>query len=76
MLHYIIKEKIFEEIPVVNTNFHECHMTIHKWRESYSITGDLDDNDPLDIIYMCQKGYVKWKEFKCMEIHGTLFDMT
>ena len=33
-----IKEKIFEEIPVAITNFHQCTMTIHNWMECYNIT--------------------------------------
>ena len=45
----VIKEKIFEEISVADTNFHQCNMTIHNWMECYNITGDLDDDDPLEI---------------------------
>ena len=45
----IIKEMIFEEIPIVATNFHQCNMTVHNWMECYNITGELEDDDPLEI---------------------------
>ena len=45
----VIKEKIFEEIPVADTNFHQSNMTIHNWIECYNITWEPDDDDPLEI---------------------------
>ena len=45
----IMKEKIFEEIPVAATNFHQCNTTVHHSMECYNVTGEPDDDDPLDI---------------------------
>ena len=45
----VMKEKIFEEILVVVTNFHQCSTTIHHWMEYYNVIGEPDDDDPLDI---------------------------
>ena len=45
----IMKEKIFEEIPVATTNYHQCSTTVHHWMESYNVTGELHDDDLLDI---------------------------
>ena len=45
----VIKEKIFEEIPFADTNFYQCSMTTHNWLECYNITGEPDDDDPLEI---------------------------
>ena len=45
----IMKEKIFEEIPVATTNFHQCNTMVHRWMECYNVTGEPDDDDPLDI---------------------------
>ena len=40
-------EKIFEEILVPDTIFHQCTMTVHNWMECYNITIELDDDDLL-----------------------------
>ena len=45
----VIKENIFEEILVVDTNFHQCSMTTHSWMQCYKLTGEPDDDDPLEI---------------------------
>ena len=45
----VIKEEIFEEIVVVDTNFHQCNMTIQNWMECYNLMRELNDDDPLDI---------------------------
>ena len=45
----IMKEKIFEEIPVATTNFHQCCTTVHHWMECYNVTREIDDDDLLDI---------------------------
>ena len=44
-----MKEKIFEEIPIAVTNFHQCNTTIHQWMECYNVTGEPNYDDPLDI---------------------------
>ena len=46
---HIIKEKIFEQILVPGTNFHQCNMTIHNWMHCYNLMGELDDDDPIEI---------------------------
>ena len=45
----VIKDKIFEEIPVTDKNFHKCSMIIHNWIECYNIMGESDDDYPLEI---------------------------
>ena len=42
----IMKEIMFEEIPVAATNFHQCKVTIHHWMECYNVTGEPDEEDP------------------------------
>ena len=44
-----MKDKIFKEIPIAATNFHQCSVTIHHWMECYTITGAPDDKDLLEI---------------------------
>ena len=45
----VIKENIFEEILVVDTDFHQCSMTIHNLMQFYNLTGEPDDDEPLEI---------------------------
>ena len=44
-----MKEKIFKELPVVAMHFHQCSTKIHQWMECYNVTGEPDDDDPLNI---------------------------
>ena len=30
-------------------NFHQCNMIVHNWMECHNITGETDDDDPLEI---------------------------
>ena len=45
----VIRTKIFEDIPVLMTNFHQISATIQHWMECYNVTGKPDDDDPHDI---------------------------
>ena len=45
----IMKDKIFEEIPIATTNFHQCNKTVHHWMERYNVIGEPNDDDPLDV---------------------------
>ena len=45
----VIKGKIFEEISVADINFHQCNMTTHNRMQCYNLTGEPDDDDPLEI---------------------------
>ena len=45
----VMKEKIFEEIPFLVTNFNQYNTTIHHWMEYYNVTGEPDDDDTLNI---------------------------
>ena len=45
----LMKKKLFEEILVTTTKFHQCSTTIHHWIECYNVTGEPDDDDPLNI---------------------------
>ena len=51
-----MKEKIFEEILAVDTNFHQCNTIVHHWMECYNITRELDDDDLLEINIPESKG--------------------
>ena len=44
----IMKEKIFEEILVTATNFHQCSTTVHHCMECYNVMREMDDDDLLD----------------------------
>ena len=44
-----MKENVFEEILVATTNFHQCTTAVHHFMECYNITGETNDDDPLDI---------------------------
>ena len=44
-----MKEKIFEEIPFTVTNFLQCSTTINHRMECFNVTGEPDDDDPLNI---------------------------
>ena len=57
----IMREKIFEEIPTVSTNFHQCSTTIQHWMECYNITGEPDDEDLLDIKIPKSEVCTQWK---------------
>ena len=45
---YIIKDIMFEEILVVDMHCHQCPMTTHSWMDCYNITGEPDEDDPLE----------------------------
>ena len=44
-----MKTKIFEEILVKATKFHQLSATIHHWMKCYKVTREPDDNDPLNV---------------------------
>ena len=72
----VLKEKIFEEILVMDMNFHQCSITTHNYTTLYNIMKDTSDSDPSSTISTCQKECAKWREITCMKIHETLLDMT
>ena len=72
----VIKENIFEEIPVADTNFHQCNMNMHIWMECHNIMGDLYYSERVDILCIFHKEWEQWKEFACVKIHITLLDTT
>ena len=72
----VIKEKIFEEILIVDMNFHQCSINTHNYTAWYNIMKDPSDSDPSTIISMCLKECTKGKEITCMKVQDTLLDMT
>ena len=58
----VIKTKIFEDIPVAITNFNQCDATIQHWMECYSVRGEPDDDDPLDVNIPKLEGRAQWKD--------------
>ena len=45
----VIKTKIFEDIPMLMTNFYQSSATIQHWMECYNVTGKPNDDEPCDI---------------------------
>ena len=40
----IIKENIFDEIPVAIASSHQCSATIQQWMACYNLSGEPDDD--------------------------------
>ena len=40
----MIKEKIFIEIPIEATSYHQCNMTMQQWMACYNMVGEPDDD--------------------------------
>ena len=45
----VIKTKIFEDIPMSMTNFNHSSTTIQHQMECYNVTGEPDEDEPLDV---------------------------
>ena len=62
-----MKESIFEEILVAATNFHLCSVTIHHWIECYNVTGEPNEDGPLNINIPKSKGCAQSKDLEFLE---------
>ena len=70
----VIKEKIFEEIPVAEIGLHQYSITRNNYAAWHKIMTDSTYSDPTSIESMCSNGCVKWKEITRVKIHGTLLE--
>ena len=52
----VIKAKIFEDIPVAMKKFSQNNATIQQYMECYNVTGEPDDDDPLNVNMLESEG--------------------